>query len=274
MRDGAKRGGDFYGVQGLSKRFGAVEVFREFSMEVAHRGVTVVLGPSGCGKTTLLKCLCGLEPVPEGSFPGLEGSRFSMIFQEARLLPWATVRENLELVCPVAAPAGRSAGGRRGAGYPRPGSPAAGGPAQVEASCRIEPLLEAVELTGFENAYPQQLSGGMAQRVALARAFMVSAQTLLLDEPFRALDIALRIRMYDLFRRLWERERPTTIFVTHNVEEAVLQGDRIVVLSQKPATVAADLTNTVAYSDRHLDHKDIRDLQTEIYRLLLEAAVS
>ncbi len=234
----------FSGVRGLSKRYGGVEVFREFTMAVASRGVTVVLGPSGCGKTTLLKCMCGLEPVSAGSFPGLEGSRFSMIFQEARLLPWATVRENLELVC------------------------------SGDAACRIEPLLEAVELTGFEEAYPDQLSGGMAQRVALARAFVVSAQALLLDEPFRALDIALRIRMYDLFRRLWERERPTTVFVTHNVEEAVLQGDRIVVLSQKPATVAADLANPVAYADRHLDDEAIRDLQTEIYRLLLEAAAS
>ena len=246
----------FSGVRGLSKRYGGVEVFRNFTMAVAPRGVTVVLGPSGCGKTTLLKCMCGLEMVSAGSFPGLEGSRFSMIFQEARLLPWATVRENLELVCPEAA--GRGQRGAGGAGT----------------ACRIEPLLEAVELTGFEEAYPDQLSGGMAQRVALARAFVVSAQALLLDEPFRALDIALRIRMYDLFRRLWERERPTTVFVTHNVEEAVLQGDRIVVLSEKPATVAADLTNPVAYAERHLDHGAIRDLQTEIYRLLLEAAVA
>jgi len=234
---------DGVGIRGLTKRYHTATVFDGFSLSLPRGQVTVVLGPSGCGKTTLLKCLAGLEEVDHGSFPGFEAARFSMVFQEPRLLPWATLRENVGLVC---------------------------SPETDDRS--ISALLSSVELSGFANALPGELSGGMAQRAALARAFAVSAQALLLDEPFRALDIALRVRMYDLFRHLWERERPTTVLVTHNVEEAVLQGDYLVMLSQKPARAVAQLENPIPYAERNLDHAGIRDLQTEIYRLLFEAA--
>jgi ABC-type nitrate/sulfonate/bicarbonate transport system ATPase subunit len=236
------------GVVGLTKRFGDTTVLRDFSMEVEPHGVTVVLGPSGCGKTTLLRCISGLESRSAGTFPGLEGAEVSMVFQEPRLLPWMTVQENLRFVAEHNARAATASEGGE--------------------------LLEAVELGAYANSYPAELSGGMAQRVALARAFAVSAQLLLLDEPFRALDIALRIRMYALFRRLWTEERPTTLLVTHNVEEAVLQGDRIVVLAGSPARIAASMAHPVAHPERHLDHPAVRDLQTEIYRLLLGAAAS
>lgn len=241
-----------HGINGLSKSYGDLPVFRDFSLELPSGEVTVILGPSGCGKTTLLRCISGLEARQAGSFPGLEDRQLSMVFQEPRLLPWATVGENLSLV----------AAGRRAAG--------AGG----ESTRRIRELLEAVELQQFEGAYPGELSGGMAQRVALARAFVVSAEALLLDEPFRALDIALRIRMYEFFRRLWRRERPTTVLVTHNVEEAVLQGDHIVLLSARPTQLSARFENPVPYENRHLDEPQVRELQTRIYTLLLEAADS
>ncbi len=240
------------GVEGLTKRFGDTTVFEDFSMEIDPQGVTVVLGPSGCGKTTLLRCISGLESTASGRFPGLGGAHTSMVFQEPRLLPWATVRENLHFVA------------QDGAGHRKPNAGSTG----------IGELLDAVELGAYAESYPAELSGGMAQRVALARAFVVSAQLLLLDEPFRALDIALRIRMYALFRRLWAKERPTTLLVTHNVEEAVLQGDRVVVLAGPPGRVAASMTHPLAHEERNLDHPAVRDLQTEIYRLLLGAAAS
>jgi ABC-type nitrate/sulfonate/bicarbonate transport system ATPase subunit len=240
------------GIVGLTKSFGDTRVLEDFTMEVAPHGVTVVLGPSGCGKTTLLRCISGLESTISGRFPGLGGAQTGMVFQEPRLLPWATVRENLSFVAQDGARTRKSNAGSTG----------------------IDELLNAVELGAYAEAYPPELSGGMAQRVALARAFVVSAQLLLLDEPFRALDIALRIRMYALFRRLWSRERPTTLLVTHNVEEAVLQGDRIVVLAGSPGRVAAAMTHPLAHEERNLDHPAVRDLQTEIYRLLLGAAAS
>jgi ABC-type nitrate/sulfonate/bicarbonate transport system ATPase subunit len=258
MTNRSRKQAGVVGIRGLRKSYGSVTVFDDFNLTVPAGRVTVLLGPSGCGKTTLLKCLAGLEDLDAGSFPGFSDMRFSMVFQEPRLLPWATVRENIELV--------------RAAGETPDGTAHSRGPGGRRDDMSTAALLEAVELQGSEEAYPGELSGGMAQRVALARAFAVSAQALLLDEPFRALDIALRVRMYDLFRRLWRKERPTTIFVTHNVEEAVLQGDQLVMLSRKPAQTVAQLENPLPYTERHLDQPAVRDLQTEVYRLLFEAA--
>ena len=176
-----------------------------------------IIGHSGCGKSTLLRILAGLEPYQGGSVevggrpvegPGADRG---MIFQDHMLLPWMTVRKNLEF------------------GYYEPD--------QAVRDAVIDRLLALVGLTGFENAYPRQLSGGMAQRASIARALLHSPQILLLDEPFGALDAITRMQMQQEVLRIWREERTTMALVTHDIDEAVFLSDRVVILDGQPARV-------------------------------------
>nr|WP_277998968.1 ABC transporter ATP-binding protein [Moorella sulfitireducens] len=190
---------------------------QDLSFSVFPREFVCILGPSGCGKTTLLRIIAGLEPDYQGMVtlegepirgPGLERG---IVFQEHRLLPWLTVNENLELVLHKS-----NNGDRREF---------------------IHSYVELVGLSGFEDAYPSQLSGGMAQRVAIARALINKPRLLLMDEPFGALDALTRLRMQQEILRIWTKEKTTILMVTHDIEEAVYLGDKIIVLSGRPATI-------------------------------------
>ncbi|WP_141264315.1 MULTISPECIES: ABC transporter ATP-binding protein [unclassified Neomoorella] len=190
---------------------------QDLSFSVFPREFLCILGPSGCGKTTLLRIIAGLEPDYQGtvtlegepiSGPGLERG---VVFQEHRLLPWLTVTENLELALHKS-----NNGGKREL---------------------IRSYVQLVGLSGFEDAYPSQLSGGMAQRVAIARALINKPKLLLMDEPFGALDALTRLRMQQEILRIWEKEKTTVLLVTHDIEEAVYLGDKIIVLSQRPGTI-------------------------------------
>jgi NitT/TauT family transport system ATP-binding protein len=206
-------------VRGLAKRYGALQVFRDIDLDVGEREILAIVGPSGCGKTTLLRCIDGLLPVDQGEIRvGQEVvtkpiAGVAMVFQHFGLFPWKTVADNV-------------AYGLRMAALPR---------AEIER--RVPYFINLVGLGGFEKAYPYQMSGGMQQRCGLARALAVEPRVLLMDEPFAAVDAQTReILQFELLR-IWEQRPTTMVFVTHSIEEAVLMGDRVVVLKGRPSSI-------------------------------------
>src|SRR5690348_3162923 len=213
----AARGGHIV-VRGLCKQYGALRVFDCVNLEVTECEIVALVGPSGCGKTTLLRCIDGLIPADgevavDGEVVHEPRPGIAMVFQHFGLFPWKTVYDNV-------------AYGLRMAGV-----------ARAEIERRVPHFIAMVGLAGFEKAYPYQMSGGMQQRCGLARALAIEPHVLLMDEPFAAVDAQTReILQFELLR-IWE-ERPTTmVFVTHSIEEAVLMGDRVVVLKGRPSKV-------------------------------------
>ncbi len=197
---------------------GPRRVLEDLRLAVPRGEFLCILGPSGCGKTTLLNLIAGLDKDFEGrvawSGPTVAAPRIGYVFQEPRLLPWLTVIQNVELVLAEAGEA----------------DPAF-----------LEHLLEVAGLLEFRDVHPQRVSLGLARRAALVRAFAIKPDLLLMDEPFVSLDRPTAERLRSLLIRIWA-ERPTTVvFVTHDLDEALLLADRIVQLSASPASVVADL---------------------------------
>lgn len=180
----------------ISKSYGERKVFDRFTLDIEEREILCILGPSGCGKTTLLQVLAGLTEY-EGNLEGVP-KQVGYIFQEPRLLPNLTVGENLRYV-----------GGRYEA---------------------IEKILRETEIFDLKDKRPKALSGGEKQRVSIARAFLSDTPLLLLDEPFSSLDTPLKIRLADVFSRLWKEKRHTAVFVTHDLEEAWMLAHRVVIV--------------------------------------------
>jgi NitT/TauT family transport system ATP-binding protein len=208
-------------LRNVSKRFGSgLEALAAVDLQVGRGEFLSLLGPSGCGKSTLLRIVAGLIPATAGDCrlsvdraPG----RIGFVFQDPTLMPWSTVTANVLLPFRIAR--------------------------QHGAALRDKALaaIHAVGLAGFEDAYPHQLSGGMRMRVSIARALVTEPDLLLLDEPFAALDEITRLQLNDDLLRLWERHRPTILFVTHSVFESVYLSTRIAVMSARPGSIAADL---------------------------------
>jgi NitT/TauT family transport system ATP-binding protein len=187
---------------------------------VADKGsFSAILGPSGCGKSTLLNALAGFESVTSGAVQVFgeivrgPGPKRAVVFQEASLLPWFTVRENVLL-------SARVRGDNSGAIYDR-----------------ANLLITRVGLAGFEDHYPAELSGGMRQRVGIARALLMRPDVLLMDEPFGALDAQTRLQMQELLLDVWEEYRTTVVFVTHDIDEAILLADEVHVMSARPGRI-------------------------------------
>ncbi len=209
---------------GLAKTFdGGTEAVRPLDLTLAEGQTTALVGPSGCGKSTLLRMVAGLE-TPSGGTISIGGeppaqtlkhAGLSVAFQDPSLLPWRSVRGNIELALGLAR---------------RP----------VDAG-EIEQLIALVGLEGFAETRPAELSGGMRQRAAIARALATRPSLLLLDEPFGAVDELTRQQLAQDLPRIWEARGTTTLLVTHSVSEAVMLSDRIVVLSPRPAEVVADI---------------------------------
>jgi NitT/TauT family transport system ATP-binding protein len=200
-----------------------VVALRDVDIDVHHGEFVCLLGPSGCGKSTLLYALAGLM-TPSGGHVTIDGAEVEgpgpdrvLVFQDAALFPWMTVLQNLTF--PLRA---------RGLG-------------KREADGRAREFIQQVQLAGFEDALPHQLSGGMRMRVALARALALDPAVLLMDEPFGALDAQTRSQMHELLQDIWMRDRKTVVFVTHNVREALVLGDRVVVMAGRPGRVLQDL---------------------------------
>jgi NitT/TauT family transport system ATP-binding protein len=202
---------------------GAVVAFRQLSLAVRTQEILCIVGPSGCGKTTLLRAIAGLTDLSDGELL-VAGNRVAgppdgvaMVFQHFGLFPWKTVRDNV-------------AYGARMAGLDR-----------AETQRRVAAAIALVGLGGFEGAYPYQMSGGMQQRCGLARALAVEPRVLLMDEPFAAVDAQTReILQFELLQ-IWERRPTTTLFVTHSIDEAVLMGDRVIVLTGRPSHIDQDI---------------------------------
>ncbi|MGM4894274.1 ABC transporter ATP-binding protein [Tardiphaga sp. 709] len=193
------------------------------NLSVADNDFVTILGPSGCGKSTLLRMVAGLDTPTTGRIL-LDGKAITgpgadrgMVFQSYTLFPWLTVSENISF-------------GLRERGV-----------SQRERNDIAKQWLEKVGLTSFANHFPKQLSGGMQQRTAIARALANDPKILLLDEPFGALDNQTRALMQELLLGIWERERKTVIFVTHDIEEAVFLASRTVVMSARPGRIKADI---------------------------------
>ena len=209
-------------VRGVTKRYGELTVFSNIHFDVRAREIVALVGPSGCGKTTLLRCIDGLIPADgEISIDGKKVTEppagVAVVFQHFGLFPWKTVYDNV-------------AYGLRMAGV-----------GAAEIARRVPNFIGMVGLTGFEHAYPYQMSGGMQQRCGLARALAIEPSVLLMDEPFAAVDAQTReILQFELLR-IWERRPTTMVFVTHSIEEAVLMGDRVVVLKGRPSHIDQDI---------------------------------
>lgn len=212
-------------VTGLAKRFGDLEVLHNIDFTLGEAESLAILGPSGCGKTTLLRILLGLEAADAGSFsPTLD--RAGYLPQGSLLFPWKRAMENIELPMQLQ------------------------GLAREERRSRIRSHLSIFGLEGFESSYPFELSGGMRQRVALLRAVMAGARTLILDEPFGALDTVTRHRLQDWLAGVIEQLACSVIFVTHDLEEAVVLSHRVLVLSERPASILGVLKSELSSQDR------------------------
>jgi NitT/TauT family transport system ATP-binding protein len=202
---------------GVAKAYGSVDVLERIDLEVVAGQVLAVLGPSGCGKSTLLRVLAGLEPPDAGRVEELgrpvagPSPERPMVVQAATLFPWLSLRANLEW-------------GPRALG-------------RGDAKAVAGDLLEATGLSGFADALPRQLSGGMRQRAAIAQVMANEPPVLLLDEPFGALDAQTRLRMQEWLLGLLARRPTAVILVTHDVEEALLLGDRLALLTHRPSSV-------------------------------------
>ncbi|EPZ45740.1 ABC transporter ATP-binding protein [Alicyclobacillus acidoterrestris] len=207
-------------IRDLSKTFissqGALSVLRDIDMQIPQGEFVTVIGPSGCGKSTLLKIIAGLDAQHEGDVtldgepvraPGVDKG---FIFQEHRLFPWLTVEENIAANLSLK---------------------------HREVRDKVDKMIHLVHMDGFAKTYPRQLSGGMAQRVAIARAFIRDPKVLLMDEPFGALDAFTRAHMQEVLLDVWLQNQTTVILVTHDIDEAVVLAQRVVVMSAKPGTI-------------------------------------
>lgn len=236
-------------IQNVSKTFGSngdsLLALQDINLLIAPGEFTCVVGGSGCGKTTLLRIIAGLEGAYTGRVtldgnpitgPGLDRG---IVFQEHRLLPWLTVEKNV--------------------GFGLSDLPS------NERRTRVANYIDLVGLRGFEHNYPHQLSGGMAQRVAIARALVSHPHLLLLDEPFGALDALTRIRMQQELLRIWQAQRTTMIFVTHDIDEAIYLADRIVIMSPRPGTIKRILRVEIP-RPRDRASLQLTELRKSIYR--------
>lgn len=198
---------------------GGLHALDNITFNVRAREFVCVLGPSGSGKTTLLRILAGLIPPTSGSFTFGHGEQPSigMVFQQATLMPWRTVTENIKLPLEVKKID------------------------EATARKKANEMVELVGLQGFEDSLPRDLSGGMAQRVAIARALIHDPDLLLLDEPFASLDALTRERMWTELSRIWQARQKTVIMVTHSINESLFLADRVLVLTQRPGKIKMDM---------------------------------
>ncbi|MGO1974000.1 MAG: ABC transporter ATP-binding protein [Propionibacteriaceae bacterium] len=242
----------------LGRRKEPVLALSRVDLEIPERKFICLLGPSGCGKSTLLNTIAGFLEPSEGSVlvddvavQGPDPSR-GVVFQDANLFPWLSVYSNVAFGLSVR-------------GIPK-----------SEAKSKVDEVLERVGLSSFSRSLPQELSGGMRQRVALARVLVNDPPVMLMDEPFGALDAQTRIIMQELLLELWEKDRKTVVFVTHDIDEALLLADRIYVMSIRPGRIKnymdVDIERPRNYSVTNQD--SFRALRQELFDQLHDEAMA
>lgn len=233
----------------VQKSFDQLEVLRDISFSVEKGEFIAIVGPSGCGKSTLLRMMAGLESPTKGEVLAVGQTVTSpspqrmMLFQEASLFPWLTVERNVAF-------------GLEMAGVP-----------ERERGEKVLYYLERVGLKDFRRYYPAQLSGGMKQRVAIARAFVMDPEILLMDEPYGALDALTRISMQKELLSLWEGSGKTVLLITHDVDEAVVLADRVIVMTSKPGRIIKEQMIDIPRSRNRSDERFISH-RREILELL------
>lgn len=240
----------------ITHRYSGLPVLQDVNLAIPAGEILCIVGPSGCGKSTLLRLIGGLERPDEGevcmSGAAPEGclNPLTYVFQDFALLPWRTVEGNISLVLED-----HGLGGRKGEAI-------------------IADVLARTRLSGFRNALPRQLSGGMKQRVAIARALAVKPAVMLLDEPLSALDAQTRELLMDDLVALWTRQPFTAVYVTHNLAEAVRLGHRIAVLSRRPGRLREVIEVPGALEHRRAGAPELDALQDRLWRLMRDEAVA
>ena len=228
----------------------AVDILKNINLEFKKGEFICIVGASGCGKSTLLRMMAGLESVEDGEIyiggekvnePSL---KTGMVFQESRLFPWLNVEKNIEFGIT------ESKGNKTDSESKKK---------------RVQELIDLVGLKGFEKAIPKQLSGGMQQRVSIARGLINNPDVLLLDEPFGALDAITRINMQNEILRIWETEKKTMVLVTHDIDEAVYLGDKVVALSSRPGTIRKIIDVDIS-RERDRNSADFSYIRSKIYK--------
>lgn len=196
----------------VNKKFNDLEILRNFNISFEENKISCLFGPSGVGKTTIANISAELSPIDSGMINGIENAVYSYVFQDSRLLPWYSVYNNIDFVLKDV----------------------------YDDEKRVNIInnyINLVELNGYEYYKPNALSGGMCQRVSLARAFAYPSNFLILDEPFKGLDLKLKNEMVSLFKKLWIESKRTVLFITHDVDEAADLSDTIYIINKRPVEI-------------------------------------
>ncbi len=229
-------------IKNLKKTYHELEVFRDFSLSLPDRKISCILGPSGCGKTTLLNMIGGITKQDNGTINFSKQKIISYIFQEPRLLPWKTVKENIEFVIKDLN--------------------------DKEPLKNIDQYIKMVGLEAFKDYYPSSLSGGMKQRVSIARAFIYPSDIILMDEPLKTLDPRLKLNLMKTFLRIWQNDRRTVVFVTHDVDEALILGEKIAIFSKPPVQLKENITNTLSLEEKTPENENFFAYKNQILNRL------
>lgn len=243
-------------LKNISHSYGPVEVLKDVSLDIPQGQIVCLIGPSGCGKSTLLRFLGGLERPMSGEILQIGNppadclNPLTYVFQHFALLPWRTVEGNIKLVLEHH------------------------GLSRREMDAIVDDVLERTRLSEFKTALPKQLSGGMRQRVAISRALAVRPAVMLMDEPLSALDSQTRELLMDDLISLWTRQPFTSVYVTHNLNEAVRLGHRVVVLSRRPGRIREIVDIDIPLADRHLGDPVLEEKQKQLWDLMREEAMA
>jgi NitT/TauT family transport system ATP-binding protein len=229
----------------LHKKYQELYVLKNLNMEISEQKICAIMGPSGCGKTTLLNIIASIIEKDKGELIGIKDKKKSYLFQEPRLIPWKNVYDNIGFVLK-------------------------GKYNKAKINEIINETLKDMEMKEFKYFYPNNLSGGMKQRVALARAFAYPSDLLLMDEPFKSLDLELRYSLMVRFMKMWEKEKPTVILVTHDIQAAVMLSHYIYILTDKPTKVCEIIQNNIPFNERQFYNKEFLELEKILYSKLIK----
>ncbi len=215
-------------INRLKKNYENKKIFNNFTMNIEPCEITCILGPSGVGKTTLFNVISGLTDYEEGEITGIDKKNISYLFQEPRLMPWLTVYENIDIIL-------KNIFGEK------------------KRRKVINSYLDLVDLKDYADNRPEELSGGMKQRLAIARTFAYPSTLLLMDEPFKGLDIKIKNNLINAFLTLWERDSRTVLFITHDIDEALKISDQIYIIQDNPVQIS------------HVEHIIDKKINRDIY---------
>lgn len=230
-----------YAVKNINKAFGDSVVLEGISIEFEEYKTTCILGESGAGKTTLLNIIGGLTEKDSGKIIGFQDEELSFVFQEDRLIKWKNVKDNIRFVLEDKMD-------------------------KIEIEKTIDKYLKLVSLEKYKHYYPKELSGGMRQRISILRAFVHPSNILIMDEPFKSLDINNKKIVIEAFKKLRDAEKKTCILVTHDIDEAVTLGDKIVIFSDKPTRIKAIIDNTSPFNKSVEDKMRLKKQIEEKFR--------